>query len=102
MTIGKHGVLTAEEARALAKVKLGYVDDGRDIGQEKRDQRSKLAAGTFREIAEKFLKQQDRSNRYWTEVRSVSYNSHPSSSRAAHDSEDQAACEDSPFAGFPR
>jgi integrase len=71
MTIGKHGVLTAEEARALAKVKLGYVDDGRDVGQEKRDQRHKLASGTFKEIAEKYLKHQDRSNRYWAEVRSV-------------------------------
>src|SRR5262249_37799946 len=67
----KHGVFTPEEARARAKVMLGQVADGRDVGQEKREQGLKFAAGTFKEIAERFLKHKDRSNRYWTEVRSV-------------------------------
>jgi integrase len=71
LTIGKHGVFTAEEARARAKVKLGQVADGRDVGQEKRDSGLKLATGTFKEIAERFLKHKDRSNRYWAEVRSI-------------------------------
>jgi hypothetical protein len=71
LTIGKHGVFTAEEARARAKVKLGQVADGRDVGQEKRDSGFKLATGTFKEIAENFLKHRDRSNRYWGEVRSI-------------------------------
>jgi integrase len=71
MTIGKHGVFTPEAARARAKVKLGQTADGRDVGQERREQGLKLAGGTFKEIAERFLKHKDRSNRYWAEVRRV-------------------------------
>jgi hypothetical protein len=67
MTIGKHGVLTAEQARLIAKEKIGEVLKGHDIAIRRQDDRRKLAAGTFRDVAEKFLAANDRHNRYWRE-----------------------------------
>jgi hypothetical protein len=69
MTLGKHGVLTAEQARAVAKEKLGEVAKGFDISLIRRTARQKLAAGTFRDIAEKFLAPNETANRYWRETR---------------------------------
>ena len=69
MTIGKHGVLTAEQARLLAKEKLGDVAKGHDIAIRRQEERRKLAAGTFSDVAEKFFVANDRQNRYWRETR---------------------------------
>ncbi len=69
MTIGKHGVLTAEQARLMAKEKLGDVAKGQDIAILRQDERRKLATGTFRDVAENFLSANDRQNRYWRETR---------------------------------
>lgn len=59
VTIGKHGALTPDEARKLASTKLGDVDRGRDVAQEKKDTRRKLASGTFQDACEKWLKLTD-------------------------------------------
>jgi integrase len=78
MTIGKHGVLTAEQARLIAKDKLGDVAKGKDIAVARQDERRKLAAGTFRDVAEKFLTANDRRNRYWRETRRlIEQNAYP-------------------------
>ena len=47
-TLGKHGALTPDEARKLAKEELGKVAAGTDVAQERKDARAKLKAGTFR------------------------------------------------------
>lgn len=54
LTIGKHGVLTPEEGRKLAKEKLGEVATGTDVAQEKKDRISKLTASTFRDLSERY------------------------------------------------
>ena len=78
MTIGKHGILTVEQARLLAKEKLGDVAKGHDIAIRRQDERRKLAAGTFADVAEKYLAANDRQNRYWRETRRrVEQDAHP-------------------------
>ncbi len=69
VSIGKHGALTPDQARTLAKCKLGEVAKGRDVAQEKREARRKLAAGTFREVAERYLATNGRGNKSWPETR---------------------------------
>jgi integrase len=69
MTIGKHGVLTPDEARKLAKEELGKVARGSDVAQEKADARRKLAAGTFKDAVERYLATAGRGNRSWPETR---------------------------------
>ncbi len=53
VTLGKHGILTPEEGRKLAKEELGKVARGTDIAQERKDARAKLKAETFRELSER-------------------------------------------------
>ena len=78
MTIGKHGVLTSEQARLMARDKLGDVAKGHDVAIRRQDERRKLAAGTFRDVAEKFLAANDRQNRYWRETRRlIEQNAYP-------------------------
>ena len=67
VTIGKHGALTPDQARKLASTKLGEVDRGRDVAQEKADARRKLAAGTFRDAVERYVGTAGRGNRSWPE-----------------------------------
>ena len=78
MTIGKHGVFTVEQARLMAKEKLGDVAKGHDVAVLRQDERRKLAAGTFRDVAENFLAANDRQNRYWSETcRLIEQNAFP-------------------------
>ena len=44
MTIGRHGALTPDEARKLAKEKLGEVARGADVAQVKKEARERLAS----------------------------------------------------------
>ena len=44
VTIGKHGVLTPDEARKVAKAELGKVARGTDVAQAKKEQRDKLTS----------------------------------------------------------
>ena len=69
MTIGKHGVLTPDEARKLAREKLGEVARGADVARDKRDAREKLTGLTLRDLIERFLSLHAKSTRYWTEKR---------------------------------
>ena len=55
MTIGKHGILTPEEARKLAREQLGAVARGADVAQERKDARARLKAGTFRDLSESYF-----------------------------------------------
>jgi len=52
MTLGRHGVLTAEDARKLAKLRLGDVAHDKDPAQERADARR---APTMRDLAEDYL-----------------------------------------------
>ena len=52
MTLGRHGVLTAEEARRLAKLQLGNVAHGNDPATERKEQRS---APTMQHLADDYL-----------------------------------------------
>lgn len=51
--LGKHGVLTAEQARRQAKARLGEAARGEDPAEEKQVQRQSI---TVRELARRFLK----------------------------------------------
>lgn len=52
MTLGRHGVLTADEARKLAKQTLGSVAHGHDPAREKAEDRR---APTVKELAEDYM-----------------------------------------------
>jgi integrase len=69
LSIGKHGALTPEEGRRIAKEMLGKVAAGRDVAQEKRDGQRKLAAGSFKDIAERYLSLNGNGNKCWPETR---------------------------------
>jgi len=71
MSLGKHGPITPDQARKLAKDKLGDVAKGRDVAAEKKDAARKLQAGTLAEAAESFLSMNGngRRPRYWSDVR---------------------------------
>ena len=69
LSIGKHGHITPEQARKKAKVKLGDVADGVDVAQAEKEKKQRLAVGTFRELAERYLIVEDRGNKYWRETR---------------------------------
>ena len=69
MSLGKHGALTPDQARQIAKSKLGDVAKGRDVAQERKDIRRKLAAGTFKDAVERYLAAAGAGNRSWGETR---------------------------------
>jgi integrase len=71
LTIGKFGILTPTEAREIAKSKLGAVHNGIDVAQAEKDQTQRLANGTFREIAEKYIDKESKPGRHWQETRRV-------------------------------
>lgn len=52
MTIGRHGVVTTEEARRLALAALGEVVRGEDPAEERFTRRKSM---TVRELCEKYL-----------------------------------------------
>ena len=66
MTLGKHGVLTAEEARRLAKQHLGSVAHGKDPAQERTDSR---AAPTMRELTDDYMERHAIPNKRPSSVR---------------------------------
>jgi integrase len=55
LTLGKHGVLTPDEARRAAKEKLAEVAKGSDVAQAKKASREKLTGLTFAEAAQRLL-----------------------------------------------
>ncbi len=65
MSIGKHGVLTPDEARKLAKEELGKVARGDDVAQAKKEAREKLMGQTLKDAMERFLASNKRTGRYW-------------------------------------
>jgi integrase len=69
LSLGRHGNLTPDEARKLAKEKLGDVARGVDVAQAAQDQRRKLASGTFREVCERYLTLNGKANKSWPETR---------------------------------
>ncbi len=71
LTIGKHGVVTAEEARAAAKAMLGKVANGVDVLEAKKTDRRKLAAGTFKDVMERYLASNGQDNKSWPETRRI-------------------------------
>ena len=78
MVIGKHGVLTPDEARRRAQVELGKVAGGKDVAQAKKDERAKLKAGTFRDLSEAWFtvegkqpKTGEWKSRRWKEVHAM-------------------------------
>ena len=71
VTLGKHGALTPSEARSLAKAKLGEVAKGVDVAQVKRDERLRLASGTFRDVCKRYLEREAKPTRHWQEMRRI-------------------------------
>ena len=69
LTLGKHGKLTPQQARDLAKEKLGEIAKGIDVAEYRKEHREKLAGLTFAEAVEKFLKVHAEPTRYWKEKR---------------------------------
>ena len=71
VTLGKHGALTPSEARSQAKTKLGEVAKGVDVVQVKRDERLRLASGTFRDVCKRYLEREAKPTRHWQEMRRI-------------------------------
>ena len=78
VTLGKHGALTPDEARKLAKEQLGKVAGGTDVAQERKDARAKLKAGTFRDLSESYFaangkreKTAEWKSRHWKETHTM-------------------------------
>ena len=69
LTLGKHGKLTPQQARDIAKEKLGEIAKDIDVAEHRKERREKLAGLTFAEGAEKFLKVHGEPTRYWKEKR---------------------------------
>ena len=55
ISLGKHGVLTPDQAKQRAKEELGKVANGKDVAQEKRDARERLTSLTFADAAKRYL-----------------------------------------------
>ncbi|MEH6526538.1 MAG: tyrosine-type recombinase/integrase [Sneathiella sp.] len=60
LTLGKHGTITAEEARQLAKEHLGDVAKGNDPAEEKLQKRK---APTFAQLAEDYMERHAKPNK---------------------------------------
>jgi integrase len=78
VTLGRHGALTPDEARRRAQAELGKVANGKDIAQARKDERAKLKAGTFRDLAESYFAangRQDKTgewkSRHWKETHTM-------------------------------
>ncbi len=69
ITLGRHGRLTPDEARRLAKEKIGEVAKGIDVAEHRKEKREKLAGLTFADAVEKFLSVHAKRTRYWKEKR---------------------------------
>ena len=69
MTLGRHGALTPDQARKLAREKLGEVAKGIDIAEHRKEERAKLAGLTFADAVEKFLGIHAEPTRYWKDKR---------------------------------
>ena len=69
ITLGKHGILTPDEARRIAREKLGAVAKGIDVAEHRKEARAKLAGLTFAEAVEKFLGIHAEPTRYWKQKR---------------------------------
>ena len=71
VSLGKHGALTPSEARSLAKARLGEVAQGVDVAQVKRDERLRLASGTFRDVCLRYVEREAKQTRHWQEMRRI-------------------------------
>jgi integrase len=69
MTLGRHGPLTPEQARNIAKQKLGEVAKGVDVAAHRKAELAKLGGLTFKDAIEKFLDVYAEPTRYWKEKR---------------------------------
>jgi len=69
VTLGKHGVLTPDEARKLAREELGKVARNVDVAQVKKDEKAKLTGLTFKDAVERFLSVHGKGTRYWAQKR---------------------------------
>ena len=67
VTLGKHGVLTPDEARKLAREELGKVARNVDVAQVKKDEKAKLTGLTFKDAVERFLSIHSKGTRYWAQ-----------------------------------
>ena len=66
MTLGRHGVLTADEARRLARVQLGNVAHGKDPAQDRSDERR---APNIKELAADYMERHAIPNKRPSSVR---------------------------------
>jgi integrase len=69
MTLGRHGPLTAEHARSLAKQKLGEVAKGVDVAAHRKAELAKHVGLTFQDAVAQFLDIHAEPTRYWKEKR---------------------------------
>ncbi len=69
MSLGKHGVLTPDQARKLAREKLGEVAKGVDVADQRKEKRAQHAGLTLAQSLEKFLEVHAKPTRYWHEKR---------------------------------
>ncbi len=71
VTLGTHGKITADQARKMALAELGKIAAGQDTAGAKREERRKLAAETFKDVALRYLSTNGEDNKSWPETRRI-------------------------------
>jgi integrase len=69
MTFGRHGDITAEQARKEAEAYRGEIRKGVDIASLREEERHRLTADTLADAIERYLALNEKPGRYWREVR---------------------------------
>jgi integrase len=69
MVLGRHGPLAPEQARNLAKQKLGEVAKGVDVAASRKAELAKFVGLTFQDAVQEFLDTHAEETRYWKEKR---------------------------------
>ncbi len=70
LTLGRHGVLTAEEARKFARQQLGNVAHGKDPAKERQEDRQ---APTMKELAQDYMERHAIPNKRPSSIRNDQY-----------------------------
>ncbi len=69
LTIARHGVVTAEQARALARTEILKAGTGVDLVEAKKSRRRDQTGDTFKDVVERYLSLNGQKNASWPETR---------------------------------
>jgi len=69
MTFGRHGDITADQARKEAEAYRGEIRKGVDIARTREQEHDRLTAAPLAEVVERYLSLNAKPGRYWRETR---------------------------------